>query len=328
MPGFPITEAEIASYGTDSPELGRILRSGELTRITEDYVQEDARAVEVQTRFSRVATHVNVSVLLTAIIGSLILAIGLLQPWFNEQGLEAVARTLQGLLGIGGLLVGGYSAARLYELNAGDLAGTWMKGRARAEQLRSEYFDRLVARAVTKDAVTQGAALKLVNVHLLTNQLDYFLKRGLRHEEAAGRWLRWAAFASGIASIGVAAGGMAGAANQPWILVVAALGTIGIAVSAFASAQETIGQERVRAQRFRNNRTALSLLGRQLDDVGTAVESGSPEALVAFTSGINQQLSLELGQFLDDGESIRASIAKLGEEIEKSRKKDDKPAGG
>ena len=58
-------------------------------------------------------------------------------------------------------------------------------------------------------------------------------------------------------------------------------------------------------------------------DIGSEMMNSLPAsapALVTFTSAINQQLALELGQFLDGGESIRASITKLGQEIEKSRK--------
>jgi hypothetical protein len=77
---------------------------------------------------------------------------------------------------------------------------------------------------------------------------------------------------------------------------------------------------KVRAQRFRNNRAALNELAHKMDDIEAAVGGASPESLVTFTSGINQQLKLELSQFLDSAESIRASITKLGEEIEKNKK--------
>jgi hypothetical protein len=322
MREFPLLPAEFANYAGQSAAVGTILNSAELMGIATDYADEDNWANEAQGRFNRVATRLNVSVLLTAIIGSLILAIGLLEPWFKEKEftllLQEVPKALLAL-GVFGLVVGGYSAARLYELNAGDLAGSWMKSRARAEKLRSEYFDRLAARAITQDAEARGTALRIVNVHLLDHQLNYFRNRGLRHEKAANWWLRWAAIASGIASIGIAAGGVAGVADKPW-MVVAALGAIGAALAAFATSQETIGQEKVRAQRFRNNRAALNELARKMDDIEAAVAGASPESLVTFTSGINQQLQLELSQFLDSAESIRASITKLGEEIEKNKK--------
>lgn len=323
MRKFPLDDTEIADYAAKSPAVGTVLNSPELKRIATDYVEENVWANEAQSRFDRVARQLNVSVLTTAIIGSLILAIGLLETSFREsEGLKSLLQVTPPVLfflGVAGLLVGGYSAARLYELNAGDLAGSWMKSRARAENLRSEYFDRLAARTVTLDAQARLAALGIVTVHLLEHQLDYFRNRGLRHEKAANRWLRWAAFATGISSIGVAAGGVAGLATPPW-MVLAALGAIGAALSAFATSQESIGQEKVRAQRFRNNRAALNELARKMGEIEAAVAGASPEALVTFTSGINQQLRLELNQFLDSAESIRASITKLGEEIEKNQK--------
>jgi hypothetical protein len=103
-------------------------------------------------------------------------------------------------------------------------------------------------------------------------------ERGKRHEAAAGHWLRLAAFATGIATVGVAAGGMVGAVGGPWLLAIAALGAIGTAVVSFAASQEAIGQERERAQRFRNNVDALELLARQIEHERGAIGRG-PECI-------------------------------------------------
>jgi hypothetical protein len=319
--GFPLSKEERDGFAGRSAPLGGILRGGEATRIVTAYEREDQRAIEEQSRFSYVATRLNRTVLVTAGIGALILALGVVQPW-QEHDVPRFAQVISWVvaaLGFFGLLVGGYAAALLYELNASDLARDWMQSRARAEQLRSEYFDRLVAHAATADSATQDAALDLVTKHLLQDQLTYFAQRGKRHEAAAGHWLRLAAFATGVASVGVAAGGMVGAVGGPWLLAIAALGAIGTAVVSFAASQEAIGQERERAQRFRNNVDALELLARQMEDVRGAIGRGASDALVTFTAAINQQLALELGRFLEGGESVRASITKLSQQIEKSR---------
>ena len=332
-PGFPPSKEEIDGFASLSAALGGILRGGEATNIVAAYEREDKRAIEGQRRFSSVATRLNRTVLVTAGIGALILALGVLQPalqpWLQQHvgtPFDQVISWVVAALGFFGLLVGGYAAALLYELNAGDLARDWTQSRARAEQLRSEYFDRLVAHAATADSATQDAALDLVTRHLLQDQLTYFADRGKRHEAAAGHWLRLAAFATGVASVGVAAGGMVGAVGGPWLLAVAALGAIGTAVVSFATSQEAIGQERERAQRFRNNVDALELVARQIDDVRGAIGRGAGDALVTFTAAINQQLALELGRFLEGGESIRASITKLSQQIEKSREGKDEAA--
>ncbi len=321
-PGFPLSSTEINGFASRSVALGSILSVGELALIVGAYEREDKQATDAWRWFSGVAVRLNRSVLATAVIGALILTVGLLQPWLEKEAPSSaqIIPWVLTVLGFAGLLIGGYAAACLYELNAGDLAGDWMRTRARAEQLRSKYFDRLVARATAADIATQGAVLDLVNTHLLEHQLNYFGERGKRHERTAVKWLRWAAFASGVAAVGVAAGGMAGATDKSWMLAIAAFGGIGSAIVAFAATQETIGQEKERAQRFRNNVDALELLAGRIDEVHGAIAAGSSDVLVTFTSAINQQLALELGQFLQGGDSIRVSITKLGQQIDESRK--------
>jgi hypothetical protein len=159
-PTFPLLKEEIDGFAARSAVLGGILRGGEAMNILAAYGREDQRAIEEQGRFSSVATRLNRTVLVTAGIGALILALGVLQPgvlqpWLQkhvdppfDQAVSWVVATL----GFFGLLVGGYAAALLYELNAGDLARDWTQTRARAEQLRSEYFDRLVAHAARCDS--------------------------------------------------------------------------------------------------------------------------------------------------------------------------------
>jgi TIR domain len=317
--GFPLTHEDIDTFTIRSAALGDILFDDEAARIVEAYEREDQRAIDRQKRFFMVAARLNRTILTTAVIGTLILALGVLMPWLQQSvdpRFDQVVSWIVAALGFIGILVGGYAAALLYELNAGDLEGDWMQSRARAEQLRSEYFDRLVARAAKSDSATQTTAFDLVKTHLLQDQLNYFANRGKRHEALAAYWLRLAVFATGVASVGVAAGGMVGAVGGPRLLAIAALGTIGTAVVSFAISQQTIGQERERAQRYRNNVDALELVARQAQDVRDAIDKGSAAALVTFTSTINQQLALELGRFLEGGESIRASIAKLNAQIE------------
>ena len=323
---FPISATDIEAFAVRSPALGEILKGDEAERMVTAYIREDRRAIEEQIRFELVAKRLNRSVLASAVTGALILTLGVLKPWFVDNAAAEVVKAISwsvAALGFGGLLIGGYAAALLYELNAGDLARHWMESRARAERIRGEYFDRIVARVASADVSAQVAALDLVVGHLLEDQLAYFGKRGERHASMAGTWLRLAAFATGVASVGVAAGGMVGAVGGPWLLAITALGAIGAAVVSFAASQESIGQERERAQRFRNNVDALELLARKSEDVRAAVAKGTTDALVTFTTAIIQQLALELGRFLEGGESVRASIAKLSQQIEQSHKMDE-----
>jgi len=324
-PTFPLSTEDIDGFARRAPALGAVLTGEEATRIVTAYEREDVSAIRGQCTFANVAARLNGSVLASAVTAAIILALGVLHPANTQTPAAEIAKPISWVfaaLGFFGLLISGYAAALLYELKAGDLARGWMESRARAERLRGEYFDRIVSRVAAADSVARLAALDLVNCHLLNDQLDYFIKRGKRHEQHAAKWLRLAAFATGLASVGVSAGGMAGAVGGDWLLAVAALGSIGTAVASFAAAQESIGQERERSQRFKNNVDALELLARKKDDLREALGRNATDALVTFTTAINQQLALELGRFLEGGESIRASISKLSEQIEQSRKKE------
>jgi hypothetical protein len=140
MAKVPLDLKEISDYSSKSAAVGAVLDSAELTRITADYADERAWANETQSRFNRLSSQLNVSVLITAIIGSLILVIGLLEPWFETEGwtsLRQLTPKALFVLGIGGLVIGGFSAARLYELNAGDLAGSWLKSWAKGKAMSS-----------------------------------------------------------------------------------------------------------------------------------------------------------------------------------------------
>src|SRR3954454_1440005 len=110
-PVFPLTKAESDKFASRSTALHNILNAGELKRILAAYEREDQRAIDAQRLFSRVATHLNVSILATAVIGSLILALGLLQPWVQNDVDEMLGQTIPvilAVLGFIGLLLGGY----------------------------------------------------------------------------------------------------------------------------------------------------------------------------------------------------------------------------
>src|SRR5580692_2169085 len=113
-PGFPLSKEQSDGVAVRSVALGGLLRGGEATRIVAAYEREDRRAIEAQARFSYVATRLNRTVLVTAGIGALILALGVLQPWLQKQvdpRFDQVISWVVAALGFFGLLIGGYAAA-------------------------------------------------------------------------------------------------------------------------------------------------------------------------------------------------------------------------
>ena len=230
-PAFPLLKEEIEGFAGRSAVLGAILRGGEATRIVAAYEREDQRAIEEQGRFPRVATHLSRLGAGDRGRRSLILTLGVLQPWLQKHVDPRFAQVIPwavAALGFVGLLIGGYAAARLYELNAGDLARDWMQSRARAEQLRRDYFDRLVAHAAAADPATLDAATR----PRLQSPAPTSTRRTSRSVASATRR------APGIGCDGQPLPpasprsasprvGMVGAVGGPWLLAIAALGAIG-----------------------------------------------------------------------------------------------------
>ena len=103
-PGFPLSKAATDAFSARSAALGNILAAGEIARILAAYRRENWRAMEAQRRFASVATHLNASVLATGVIGSLILAFGLLQPWLGVDVDPRFTQIVPAVLGFVGLL--------------------------------------------------------------------------------------------------------------------------------------------------------------------------------------------------------------------------------
>lgn len=310
-----------------APMLTTVLRSDELQTLARQYEADDQRAVEAHGEFRRAAGQLNAAVLLAAVLGALMLTIGVWTPQIS--GNVALTRVADGLLlalGVASLGVAAFAAMRLHQLNVGDLAGAWLRLRAEAEQARLDYFARTVAcRPRSAPEAGPGAVplallkLEYVRRFQLGLQRAYFATRGRRHETDARRTLGWGALAVGLSSVAASSGGVLGATNRPW-LSLAALGTVAAALTSFAAAREAMNQDRTRAERFRNTRAALDRIALKLEEVRTAVAEGSSEALEAFVATLHEQLALEHRQFLVGGDSIRAALTNLEATLQDTRR--------
>jgi hypothetical protein len=103
----------------------------------------------------------------------------------------------------------------------------------------------------------------------------------------------------------------------------AALGVLGAALTSFATTRESIGQDARNAERYGRTRAALRRLTTRLDDVREAVAQGNAQALEEFVAAVNEQVSVEHRQWLNDGDSTRAGMARL--EIALQRSAEDAP---
>ena len=216
-------------------------------------------------------------------------------------------------LGVCGVLSGGLGAMWLIQARQGGLLKAWMSARAAAEALRTQYFE-----AVTNAdpaGVVSAIPLPLLEFEYFRRyqfdvQMAYYEKRAEDHRRDADRLLGASAAAAALAMIGAGLAAFLGLLGAAWVSI-AVLGTVGTALSSFASTKEAIGQSRQNSERYAKARDALALLALRIDNIRTAAADGEREALRQFVAAVHDQLSAEHHQWLATAESVEPALATL-----------------
>jgi hypothetical protein len=95
----------------------------------------------------------------------------------------------------------------------------------------------------------------------------------------------------------------------------AALGTLGAALSILASRREEIEQDERNAERYKRTSDLLSTLRKSHGDVQRAVAAGNAEPMIKYVAAVHNQLSLEHRQWLENTEEVDSTIRELRESL-------------
>jgi MFS family permease len=297
-----------------APALAAVLRRSEITAAATCYEQADRDAGLAQTRFKQVGRRASLAVLLATCVSAALLVIGPLAlvfgAVFEKTGLIAC--------GIAGAVIGGLATMWLARLRDGKLFEEWVTNRATAEMQRLDYFDKVTA--AEDGSPDSPIPLPLLQLEYFRRyQLDvqqaYFSERSQDHRRDAERTLRLAGLAVFLSSVAAGIAGVLGGALSPVFASIAAVGVVGSALSAFASAREALSQDRRNAERYARTRDALVLLYGRLDAVRKAVAGGDRAPLTAFVIAVHDQLASEHRQWLAGAEGAKEAIAKLEESL-------------
>lgn len=317
--------------GKESPKLAELLAAAGLVEAGEVYTQYDSSAAKAHRKFRLAATRANVAVLLTTLFASLALMMANLATGWqakadaataeNKHEATRQAKTAQAAyitLSLLSLAAGAFGTAYLSRIQNGGLLTRWMEARAKAEQHRLEYFKSLINVQET-DVVLSQWQLEYFRRDQLDVQRNYFRIRGDAHTTSADRILNISTMAVGIAAFTAAASVMlANAYGFSWASL-AGVGTIAVAVSAYATTQEGINQNRRNAERYRQSEEILTLLRIRLHSVRAAVAAGNRAVLLEFVNAVHEQLSLENRQWLESAERERTILAGLETALQKAR---------
>jgi hypothetical protein len=187
----------------------------------------------------------------------------------------------------------------------------WMENRARAEQIRLQYFQDACKDLVnnhTNNIVLLAQFCYFFKRFQLDAQGSYYLNRSRRHDSGMRRTAKLSAIGSVIVAAFAGSSGLAGfsEANLPSF---AALGTIGIALGALASRIESTNQDSRNAVHYKKTAQKISNIAEKYSSVQRAILSGkNPLILLHFVNAIQEQLALEHRQWTEDADEGHVAL--------------------
>ncbi len=314
-------------YAEGAPELSAILRSPAVNTAAETYERFDARAKERQDRFKTAANRANVLILGTAFCGALVVTTGVLKDPLGAH----LAQTLAIAFAIAALVIGAAASAYLYGAKGGNYLAKWMRSRAEAETWRQRYFEEVTA-AADPDGQAYPARVLLLKLqyfarYQLAVQLFYYDRRGSEHEQSAARSLRFAAFAIGLSAIVTGLAGMLSTAKLEFVAL-GAVGVIASALTAFASARESINQDQRNAERYERTFETLTNLKITLGAVQRGIVQIGAKPLTDFVNAVHEQISLEHRQWLDDATLASTALKTLEATLNDAKASSNAPPAG
>jgi len=296
-------------YKDKSTELSEILGSSKLESIARRYEENDEIAMKAQQEFTKVFNRANRLVLMTAIVISAILAIGILAQETEQSHVNYIL----GGLGAVSILSGAVATKDLHTMKNGHLLENWMEKRANAETARLEYFENLVNETPQsqESGNTYGDLLKLeyFRRYQLSVQLVYYRERSKDHKEQSSRLLSFSSWAA--AGTAIAAGTATFSFQGEIFTAVAAFGVIFSALSTYASLREGTYQYRRNSERYYRTADTLEKLYAQLDDVRQAVCKAGSKPLLEYIEVVHEQLSLEHRQWQKQLDASKGSYGRL-----------------
>jgi hypothetical protein len=301
--------AAAAALADKDPGLAAILRSGAIRTQIDAYVRCDAEAIEQQRRLFQEVTVSNVCLMLAGVASGLVLA-GATVPaavsaWLGGDG----STRLSVALGIVTLLLGAVASMFAYWARDQNRLTRWTARRSEAEAARIAVFKEVAAQAAAKGASTAMWGLVFVVRHLFDAQCHWLKRRAARHRRSSEWTTFWGGIGAALAFVG-GSGAVIGGVEQgaAWLAIA---GVIAAAVAAYATNREALRRDRPNADRYEKVQAVFDGLAGRLDDVAVQIAAGKPEALVAFTDAVAEQIMTEHKQWLEGAAQAENVLAEL-----------------
>jgi hypothetical protein len=305
---------------TKAPLLWARLHEDDVMGPAQRYDRADEAAAAAQNIFKAAARRANVAVLVVASLGAATTAAGALDSVLSGHGSTVILAC--GLLS---LVVGALATMWLTFAREGKLLDEWMANRAKAETARIEYFDRATTLQAGDDPKLPQLQLEYFRRYQLEVQLAYYSGRGEQHRKAAQRTLK---LRMGALFVGTVANGLAGALGSHSVPY-AALGSLAViagAWGAFATSTSATNQDGRNAERYARTYDTLTHIRDRLGEVRKALSAAEVDVLPSFVKAVNDELSLEHRQWLQEEDRYAGALQELEQKLAQLKGGDQKGA--
>lgn len=304
-------------FGNNAPEISAVLRHSSFKEKASRYEENDELAVTSQAKFKKFAHQATWSICSAAVAGSLLA--GLAVANFNPN----CTKFFIFILGLISAIGGGLAVYRLHQIRSEKLLERWMAARAKAETERLGYFSSLARHLIENYRSEIYLHLLFISIfkrYQLEVQRLYYTSRSGDHRNSLEITSTIGAVAALCLALGSGMLGMVGA-FQPDFLPLAALGTLGAAVSALASRREELNQDGRNSERYSRTAEILSKIAEKHDDIIAIVNGGdNPEIIIEYVETVNDQLSLEHRQWTSDASEMSSALGALEKSISEFNK--------
>jgi hypothetical protein len=306
----------------DTPELAKFLLDSLYVEKAKQFENTDKLAVDYQSRFKKRAQNMSIGIFVAAaatVVLSIIAADPLtaMMPNLLPESaliLESVNKYISLIAGMVVFVASGTFIFNSQMLSQLKLYDHWMENRAKAETARLLYFKESAQNLINEQTENKLLLLQFCSFfrrYQLQVQQTYYEGRSQQHSISLLKTAKIGAIAAVIVTAFSGSSGFAGF-FEPELISFAALGTIGIALTALASRREAINQDERNSMRYKITSNVLSKVAEKYSSVQKALAAGKdPVILLHFVNAVHEQLSLEHRQWTEDAAEINTAFAEL-----------------
>jgi hypothetical protein len=314
--GFP------GQLEADAPALADFLSDSLYVEKAKQFEHADQLAVDYQNQYKKRAQNMSIGIFVAALATALLSIIAAdpidaIKPYLSHESVLLLVSVNKIISLIAGLVI--FAASGWFIFNSQiisqlKLYDNWMENRAKAETARLLYFKEAAQNLIHEQIENKQLLHEFCSFfrrYQLQVQQTYYQGRSQQHAVSLSRTAKISAIAAVIVT---AFSGTSGFAEffKPELISFAALGTIGIALTALASRRESINQDERNSMRYRITANVLGKVAEKYSSVQKALANGQdPVILLHFVDAVHEQLSLEHRQWTEDAAEINTTFAQL-----------------